>query len=257
MCVCVCVVQIQPNATISDFMKQLRLQKAHDRPHIEATPTDDRTQEFAPPDQSHPRCSEHARPPEVPGDAYILIGLHTCGDLAPTMLRVYSQSDQIVGLVSVGCCYMKVTTSQPIADGRRPLCHSNEENIETPDPSPELTSKHTNNHRSELRSCSPAVLGASTPSEAADPWQTGHSLPIGQSSDLESASLAAPPTDSVPSKLVGYPLSRSVRSLPGHSLSYEAREVACHSIEAYRERLCGRCLCYIVWTSLVPRPPQT
>ena len=52
---------------------------------------------------------------ELEGDhKYILIGLHTCGDLAPTMLKVYSQSTQIVGLVSVGCCYMKLSTSQPI-----------------------------------------------------------------------------------------------------------------------------------------------
>ena len=38
---------------------------------------------------------------------------------------------------------------------------------------------------------------------------------------------------------VGYPLSHFVRSLPYHNLSYAAREVACHSIEAYKERLLG------------------
>ena len=42
-------------------------------------------------------------------DKFILVGLHTCGDLGPTMFRVFSQCDQMVGLASVGCCYMKLT----------------------------------------------------------------------------------------------------------------------------------------------------
>ena len=46
-------------------------------------------------------------------DKFILVGLHTCGDLGPTMLRVFSQCDQMVGLASVGCCYMKLTCPSP------------------------------------------------------------------------------------------------------------------------------------------------
>ena len=42
-------------------------------------------------------------------EKFILVGLHTCGDLGPTMFRVFSQCDQMVGLASVGCCYMKLT----------------------------------------------------------------------------------------------------------------------------------------------------
>ena len=38
----------------------------------------------------------------------------------------------------------------------------------------------------------------------------------------------------------GYPMSRGVMSLPSHSLSYEAREMACHALEAYAERLGGK-----------------
>ncbi|KAG8450024.1 hypothetical protein GDO86_016636 [Hymenochirus boettgeri] len=37
----------------------------------------------------------------------------------------------------------------------------------------------------------------------------------------------------------GYPLSSWVAQLPGHKLSYKAREVACHAIEDYTERLKG------------------
>ncbi len=41
--------------------------------------------------------------------------------------------------------------------------------------------------------------------------------------------------------MFGYPLSQFVAQLPAPRgrLSYEAREVACHSMEAYRERLRG------------------
>ncbi|XP_062587988.1 uncharacterized protein LOC134249678, partial [Saccostrea cucullata] len=42
---------------------------------------------------------------------FLLTGLHACGDLTPTMLRVFTSCPDIVGLASVGCCYMKLSTS--------------------------------------------------------------------------------------------------------------------------------------------------
>ncbi|NXU69488.1 RRNAD protein, partial [Horornis vulcanius] len=38
---------------------------------------------------------------------------------------------------------------------------------------------------------------------------------------------------------LGYPLSTSVAALPGHQLSYRAREAACHALEEYEGRLRG------------------
>ncbi|POI28998.1 hypothetical protein CIB84_007252 [Bambusicola thoracicus] len=51
------------------------------------------------------------------------------------------------------------------------------------------------------------------------------------------------------SSLPGYPLSTWVAGLPGHTLSYRAREAACHAVEEYTERLrrdseCLRIHCY-------------
>lgn len=51
------------------------------------------------------------------------------------------------------------------------------------------------------------------------------------------------------SSLLGYPLSTWVAGLPGHTLSYRAREAACHAVEEYTERLrrdseCLRIHCY-------------
>ena len=39
---------------------------------------------------------------------YGLIGLHTCGDLGPTMIRLFSRVPEIRFILAVGCCYMKM-----------------------------------------------------------------------------------------------------------------------------------------------------
>ncbi|XP_013880021.1 LOW QUALITY PROTEIN: methyltransferase-like protein 25B [Austrofundulus limnaeus] len=46
----------------------------------------------------------------------------------------------------------------------------------------------------------------------------------------------APASESFPSDF-GYPMSSWVRALPGHQLSYKAREGACHAVEDYVRRL--------------------
>ncbi|KAG0720629.1 Protein RRNAD1 [Chionoecetes opilio] len=89
------------------------------------------------------------------GEVCGLLGLHTCGDLAPTLLRIFTSMPACRALVSVGCCYMKLSTSRE---------------------------------------------------------------------EEEEGNL-------------GYPVSGFVRLLPGHALSYEAREMACHAIEMYATRL--------------------
>lgn len=94
-------------------------------------------------------------------DHNILIGLHTCGDLASTMFRTFNENDNIVGLVSVGCCYMKLSCDMP--------CNASHDS-----------------HRGGY---------------------------------------------------FGYPLSTFVNSIPKHDLSYEAREVACHSRDVYMKKL--------------------
>ena len=37
-----------------------------------------------------------------------------------------------------------------------------------------------------------------------------------------------------------YPLSSSLRKLPAHHLSYRAKELACHNIDGYCQRLKGK-----------------
>lgn len=34
-----------------------------------------------------------------------MVGLHTCGDLAPNTLRIFTSKSEVKGICSVGCCY--------------------------------------------------------------------------------------------------------------------------------------------------------
>ncbi|KAM9623054.1 methyltransferase-like protein 25B isoform 2-T3 [Morphnus guianensis] len=53
--------------------------------------------------------------------------------------------------------------------------------------------------------------------------------------------LSTPPEN--PGSSPGYPLSAWVAKLPGHELSYRAREAACHALEEYAGRLMGESGC--------------
>lgn len=41
-----------------------------------------------------------------------LVGLHTCGDLGPTMIRNFAQNNSVSFILGVGCCYMKMNTEE-------------------------------------------------------------------------------------------------------------------------------------------------
>ncbi|XP_062820942.1 methyltransferase-like protein 25B isoform X2 [Anolis carolinensis] len=119
-------------------------------------PHEGRRAEAAPEDGDSP-----VHPSQRPPGSLLLTGLHACGDLSVALLRYFARCPQVVGITSVGCCYMKLTTEE------------------------------------------------------------------------ETSGLSPGP----PSSEWGYPLSRWVSSLPGHGLSYKAREGACHAIEDYAQRL--------------------
>ena len=44
--------------------------------------------------------------------SFLLTGLHACGDLSTTMLRMFVKNEQVKAIVSVACCYMKLTTDE-------------------------------------------------------------------------------------------------------------------------------------------------
>ena len=57
----------------------------------------------------------------------LLTGLHACGDLSATMIRLFIESRSIHSLVSVACCYIKLTTDSddPGKEFRFKPCASN------------------------------------------------------------------------------------------------------------------------------------
>ena len=46
---------------------------------------------------------------EVTTEPCILIGLHTCGDLAANSLKLFAREENIRGVINVGCCYHHLT----------------------------------------------------------------------------------------------------------------------------------------------------
>jgi len=50
--------------------------------------------------------------PLLSDNGVILVGLHTCGDLAPTTLRLFHESRTVKAMINVGCCYNLMTESE-------------------------------------------------------------------------------------------------------------------------------------------------
>lgn len=44
----------------------------------------------------------------------LLIGLHTCGDLAPTIIRFFTDIEEIIGIYNLGCCYNRLSVPHEI-----------------------------------------------------------------------------------------------------------------------------------------------
>ena len=156
--------QIKPGASIVDVLAECGLEltttKSSSSPPVPVSASTE-SPHATPAPVSASTGSPHTAPAPVSASTgFVLTGLHTCGDLSATMLRVFAQSEHVLGLVSVGCCYMKLT--------------------------------------------------------------------------------ASPEGDEVK----GYPMSQFLSGLSSHSLSYMARELACHSITAYKDRFQGK-LCYL------------
>ncbi|XP_070576997.1 methyltransferase-like protein 25B [Ptychodera flava] len=119
--------------------------------------------------------------------SFVFAGLHTCGDLAPTILRVFTRCKTATALVSVGCCYQRMT------------CRN-------------VTPAKTQCNRT-----------VPTDSQAAAILDTGNPR-----------TTAGIQNSSQPQ---GYPMSTWVNHIPNHELNYEPRELACHAVDTYAQRL--------------------
>ncbi|KAL3893202.1 MAG: hypothetical protein SGPRY_014394, partial [Prymnesium sp.] len=154
----------------------------------------------------HAEGHAEADPQELPGDVRrrrqesrsVLVGLHTCGDLASTTLRVFHSAGEAVGaVVSVGCCYMHLT--------EHPLCCDCDE--------ADVTSQE------EYAYVTPVEASASvSPLKGRPSVSSGKGRPAGSDA------------------LAGFPMSAHVRQLAIWA-GFHTREAACHSLRSYADRL--------------------
>ena len=53
-----------------------------------------------------------------------MVGLHTCGDLAPSTLRMFVAKPELVAVCGVGCCYHLLTEEFDPAQEGKPHMHA-------------------------------------------------------------------------------------------------------------------------------------
>jgi len=151
------------------------------------------------------------------GCKYLLIGLHTCGDLASTMLKVFKSTPAISAVVSVSCCYFKMTLNETEEKSPAEMLHSLSI-TETGDVGINGDLSYDNftlgsmyrllEHNTNL---SPTVFTSE----------------IEQNGNLT--------VDSGPE--YGFPLSKFLQHIPCQPLRYKSFETACHFIDDYTEKL--------------------
>ncbi|XP_041465367.1 protein RRNAD1-like [Lytechinus variegatus] len=157
----------------------------------------------------HPLVSE-----DRGSDAFVLAGLHTCGDLAPTMLQVFSKCPQARALTSVSCCYMKMKCALPEA-------------VPSP-PANSLEPVQNGDLRKTIHSDS--LQESPILTESHDRLEFPR-----EKSDSDNNSYSMDDYSTLNSK--GYPMSKFVQSLGGKIIEFTAMELACHFLESYHKRL--------------------
>ena len=162
--------------------------------------------------------------PNEQRDSFILVGLHTCGDLSPTLLRTFVNCPEVKGIVSVGCCYMKLST------------YANETNCNE--------KGHCKCVLFERKSCSTSCINYNSPdgrfvtqtqSDVKGQINEGinDSKVQGRSRDCSTGSAVGS------EEVSGFPMSDFLRSQNYPSIGWDAFEVACHNLDNYLSRLKG------------------
>ncbi|XP_072166806.1 methyltransferase-like protein 25B [Diadema setosum] len=187
--------------------------KNHKFSNISEVTTDQKMSEVA------RNCNENLMvTPSEDAGSFALVGLHTCGDLAPTMLRVFAKCKQARALASVACCYMKMESALPSAHSGGLIdqdtqtgVSSTEEKFQTDTQSFQQVDQNGRNHQE-------IVEGSST-----------------RGDELCSTSNGMNSSETVTSR--GFPMSKCLSDLGDSEIQFEALELACHSLASYKQRL--------------------
>ena len=178
----------------------------------------------------------------------VLVGLHTCGDLASTMLKVFNNTSIIKGIVSASCCYFRMTLLE------KDCGRYNSSWIES------LTSGNTEStlnrqsqigvteSKKKIETCDDSFKLKVVPEQACFHFTISHlhsvysSLDGGKSTNRSYSNCKnslSNHTDHNSEYLsqYGFPLSVFLQRFDYQPLRYKCFEVACHFVDDYIEKL--------------------
>ena len=172
---------------------------------------------------------------------YVLVGLHTCGDLSPTMIRTFVNCKGAKAIVLISCCYMKLTLNEMEMNFNN-LSISEEGN------------RPPANHVQSTCSCNSASCNEDLHFET--------NSPDGKHNIEDASKKSAIPGDTglcgcccsyhegrtnvnkdkaghISPKHTGFPMSRFLRGQSKLTVDWDALELACHNLDNYCKRLLG------------------
>ena len=149
-----------------------------------------------------------------------LIGLHTCGDLASTMLKLFKKTKHIKNIVSVSCCYFRMT-------------------LESETGNEQMKNRDSNHH---TKVCCAA---GQNDDKAERLCCCNFSLKTLYSNlkylQLQNNTMDKHDDDGgVSGDFYGFPLSDFIHRIPVTPLKYKSFETACHFLGDYADKLLGQ-----------------
>ena len=144
-----------------------------------------------------------------------LIGLHTCGDLASTMLKVFHKTEPIRNIISVSCCYFRMTLKSDIGETKS-CCPSTQSDDEV--------------RVGERLCCCRFTLPV---------LYANYECLRKKNTNIEERPYLHL-DENEKEKQYGFPLSHFLHTIPVHSLKYKSFETACHFLGDYAEKLLGK-----------------
>ena len=158
-------------------------------------------------------------------DLFLLAGLHTCADLGPTMLRVFAKCPTAHALVSVACCYMKMSCAVQNSLIKCKARLKPDDSMQTGG----LFAEESVNI-GKFRSYPTRKLFNSN-----EPKSSASTSDLNQGAE----NIAETQSDSV-NNIPGFPMSEWVKGQEGCDLDFEPLELACHAFDVYHNRLKGK-----------------
>ena len=167
-----------------------------------------------------------------------LIGLHTCGDLASTMLKLFRKTEHIKNIVSVSCCYFRMTLKSEIGNKEMRNRDSNQDTVCCEDKNAASTGLCYCNFSLKTLHTNMKVLQ----DQKADVKNNSYHEYInsgGCKDNIEGDVDSSGSDINNSGDVYGFPLSDFIHRIPVTPLKYKSFETACHFLGDYADKLLG------------------